>query len=354
MEKKPARRWAAAAALLAACAATKPAATPDPAAGGDPRSLQALRGRIEAARKRGALAPVAADLEEATRAHPGEASAWYGLGLVRFAQKREAEAAAALLRAAELEPGDADIQYRSGVALLDGGRLAAARVPLARAVELAPRVARYRIPLAGCLDRLGARGGALDALRSVPDLSPSAAEAALAVAVARTLTDPFRDVPAAARPYLEAGMGYLAIDAPGLALQPLESLAETFPDLAAAHALLGLAAQRLDQSARAASELARAAQLAPALPQPHSWLGEMYESKERWDLAATEYAAALERNPLDPATLRRLGLLLLERLGQPAAAIEPFRRAAALAPLDSDLQLLLARAQVAGRTNASR
>ena len=44
-----------------------------------------------------------------------DASAWYALGLARFAQARETEAVAALSRAAELKPGEADIQYRLGV-----------------------------------------------------------------------------------------------------------------------------------------------------------------------------------------------------------------------------------------------
>ena len=44
-------------------------------------------------------------------------------------------------------------------------------------------------------------------------------------------------------------------DAPGLALQPLEQLLQEMPDLAPAHALLGLAQARLDEGGRASAEL---------------------------------------------------------------------------------------------------
>ena len=81
----------------------------------EPRSLAALRGRVEAARRRGALAQVSAELEVAAGERTEDASAWYALGLARFAQARETEAVAALSRAAELKPGEADIQYRLGV-----------------------------------------------------------------------------------------------------------------------------------------------------------------------------------------------------------------------------------------------
>ena len=98
--------------------------------------------------------------------------------------------------------------------------------------------------------------------------------------------------------------------------------------LAPAHALLDLAAARLDEAGRAVTELRRAAELAPDLPQPHAWLAELYEAKQKPELAAAEYAAALERNPLDPETLRHLGMLRLDR-GLPNA-LEPLEQASLL------------------------
>ena len=310
----------------------------------DPRELAAIRGRIEASRRNGVLPMVTREAEGAALQRPSDPYAFYALGLSRFAAGDEAAAVAALRKAGDLKPDEADIQYRLGVALLDGEKFADARGPLQRAVQLAPKVARYRTPLATCLGRLGDRRAAMDTLRGFAALSPSADEAALAVKAARALTDPFRDLPQPARAELELALGYLTRDAPGLAVPPLESLLQKMPDLAPAHALLGLAQARLDEGGRAATELKRAAELAPELPQPHAYLAELYAAKDRPELAAQEYGAALERDPLDPDTLRRLGLLRLDHGGN---ALEPLTAAAALLPGDDALQLLLARAEIA-------
>ena len=307
----------------------------------DPRELAAIRGRIEAARKRGALEPLLREL----RTDPREGLQFYALGLAEFAAGNEQAAVAALRKATELQPNEADIQYRLGVALLDGEKFTDARAPLSRAVQLAPRVARYRPPLAACLGRLGDRKGALEALRDFARLDPAPEEAALAVKTARALTDPFRDITPAARADLEQALGYLMRDAPGLAAPQLEALLARLPDLAPAHALLGLAAARLDETGRAVTELRRAAELAPDMPQPHAWLAELYVAKEKPDLAIAEYVAALERNPLDPEVLQKLGTLRLAR-GLPEA-LDPLQQAAILQPEDDALQLLLARAEIA-------
>jgi tetratricopeptide (TPR) repeat protein len=314
----------------------------------EPGSFPALRGRIEAARLQNDLARMADEAQAATRARPSDAAAFYALGLARFAQGDAAAATAALARASDLAPGNADVQYRLGLVLLDRGDLPEARLRLARSVELLPAAVRHRIALAVCLGRLGDRNAALTALRQIPKLQPAPDEAVLAVKAGRDLSDPFRDVPAEARRDLENALGYLAGNAPGLALETLESTLSRFPDLAIAHAILALAAQRVEEPARAVAELKRASELGPHLPQPHLWLGELYDSNDRPELAAQEYAAALETAPLTPDTLRRLGQLRLDRLGQPSAALVPLREAAALDPADALLQILVARAELAG------
>lgn len=314
----------------------------------EPGNLAALRGRIEASRRLGRLEAVAAEAQARAAQRPAWAPGHYALGLARFAQGDEPAARAALLKAAELAPGEADVHYRLGLLLFDGEKFAEAKGPLTRAAALAPKVARYRAPLATCLDRLGDRKGAIAALRDVPLLDPTAEEAALAVKTARAITDPFRGVPKDARPELEQGLGYLLRDAPGLAVPALEALVQKYPDLGAAHALLGLAAQRLDEAGRAVTSLKRAAELSPDAPQPHAWLAELYAAKDRFELAAQEWEAALERDPLDVATLRRLGQLKLERGGAAQAALAPLKAAAALQPDDDGAQLLLARAELAG------
>jgi Flp pilus assembly protein TadD len=328
-------------ALLAACAGRQKAASEAPA---DPYA--AARAKVDAARKSGHLEPM---LHE----QPVDALGYYTFGLAQFAAGDEAQAAAALRKASELRPSEPDIQYRLGIVYLEGEKFGEAREPLQKAVQLAPKVPRYRPALATCLAHLGDRKAAMDTLRDLPRLSPAPEEAALAVKVARSLTDLFRDLPPSARADLEQALGYLMKDAPGLAAPQLEALLARMPDLAAAHALLGLAAARVDETGRAVTELRRAAELAPDLPQPHAWLAELYLAKDKVDLAQSEYVAALERNPVDPDTLRHLGTLRLDR-GLPNA-LDPLQQAAALEPNDDALQLLLARAEMgAGQTVSAR
>jgi Flp pilus assembly protein TadD len=328
--------------LLAACAGRQKTAPPPL------DELAAARARIEAARKSGELEML---LRELRQPPSSSALGFYSLGLAEFAAGNEAEAVAALRQAAQMKPGVADIQYRLGIALLDGEKFAEAREPLTKAVQLSPKTARYRPPLALCLGRLGDRKAAVDALRDFPALDPTPEEAALAVKTARSLTDLFRDIPPAARGDLEAALGYLVRDAPGIAAPQLEALIARLPDLAPAHALLGLAAARLDEAGRAVTELKRAAELQPDLPQPHAWLAELYAAKERPDLAVAEYREALQRNPLDVESLRHLGELRLAR----GDALDPLRQAAVLAPDDDALQLLVARAEIAaGQTGPAR
>jgi tetratricopeptide (TPR) repeat protein len=314
---------------------------------GEPGSLPALRGRVETARRSGDLARVAGEAASAAQSRPADGPTFYALGLVRAAQRDAEGAEAAFTRALELMPAEGDVAYRLGLVLLERQKLPEARSRLTRAVDLAPSAVRYRIVLASCLAKSGDRDAAIRALREVARQKPSPEEASLAVKAERDILDPFREVPAEARHDLENALGYLSGDAPGLALDTLEGLVAQYPDLAIAHALLALAAQRLEEPARAVAELKHAAELAPHLPQPHVWLGELFEGTDRPQLAAQEYAAAVELGPLEGDTLRRLGFLRLERLGQPAAALEPLRDAAALDPADPSLQILLARAEFA-------
>ncbi len=71
----------------------------------------------------------------------------------------------------------------------------------------------------------------------------------------------------------------------------------------------------------------------------HFQLGYVYSGLERWDEAKAEYSKAAALNPKLAAAHLNLGLVLLER--DPAAAVEPFRRAAELLPDQSRPQFLL-------------
>jgi tetratricopeptide (TPR) repeat protein len=320
----------------------------------DPHSLEAWRGLVESARRRGALAGIAGRVEQKARDGPQDASGWYALGLLRSAQRRDEEAAAAFSRAAAIAPDMAEIEYRLGAALLAAGRPAQARRPLSRAVELGPGDAAHRVALAACLASLGERVAAMELLREVPRLSPSAADADRTVRLARSLTDPFRELSREERTLIEPALRDLERDAPAPALAHLDAVLARSPALAAGRLLAALAAERLGDSLRASHELHKAAALAPGLPQPHAYLARLLV-RERPEAAAREYAEAVKRDPLDPAVLRAFGELDLDRLGQPGRAAESLGRAADLIPDDAGLQALAARAELtAGSSTPAR
>ena len=312
----------------------------------EPRDLTAVRGGIEAQRKLGHLAEVQAQFEARTQSEPDDGVAWYALGVARFAAGDEAASVAALKMATGKLPKEADAWFRLGVALFNGEKFQDARGPLEQAVALNPKSARYRVPLATDLDRLGFHQEAIAQLAPVAELAPTADEAKLAMAASRAITDPFRGLPQDARAQLELALGYLLRDAPGLAVAPLDELIARLPELGPAHALLGLAAARLDEAGKALTELKRAAELSPDAPQPHLYLAELFEAHGRPEEAIHEYGEALARDPLDAATLRKLGMVEIDRPGGAPPAIAAFRKAAALLPDDDATQLLLARAEL--------
>jgi tetratricopeptide (TPR) repeat protein len=314
-------------------------------AGNGRHGLARWRDLVESARRRGALAEISGSVEQRARDGPGNAEAWYALGILRSAQGRHGDAADALSRAHSIQGDEAEIEYRWGAALLGADRPAEARKPLSRAVELAPEDAAPRVALAVCLAALGERAAALEAMRDLPRLSPSPADAARAVRLARALTDPFRGLDAARRAALEPAVQDLERDAPGPALSHLELVLARFPAVAAGYLLSALAAERLGESLRAVDELRKAAALAPHLPQPHAYLARL-SARDRPEVAALEYEEAVKRNPLDPTILRRLGEIDLDRLGRASRGADWLGRAAQLVPDDAELQILAARAEV--------
>jgi tetratricopeptide (TPR) repeat protein len=350
------RPWAVLALSAAVLAATPGCAAARPAAhgGNEPETMTAWREAIESARRAGTLDEIGARIEKRARDGPPDATASYALGMFRSAQHREDEAAVAFSRAATLRRDDPEIESRWGTALLRAGHPAEARWLLSRAVERAPAEASHRVALAACLSALGERGTAMETLREVPRLSPSAADADRAVRLARTLTDPFRELALGERTAIEGALRDLEGNVPGQALDELDLLLARFPALAAVRLLAALAAERMGDSGRAAAELRKAAVLAPDLPQPHAYLARL-SARDRPELAAEEFAEALKRNPLDPGVLRALGELELDRLGQPARAADSLERAAGLLPDDARLQTLAARAELtAGAFGAGR
>jgi tetratricopeptide (TPR) repeat protein len=284
----------------------------------DPSDLEIARLLAEAYVKAGR-----AD-ELLSRFEAGEASApvQYMRGLVLFAKAADATPAAveAMKKAIALAPSAAELHYRLGLMLLESEKYAAALEPLERAAELDPKRPAFLLPLAKARTEAGNAQGAVEALRKLVELGPTPAQVKTARALMAMVSDPYTRVPKAAQPKIDEAIDWLhAYDVPQQAIVTLESLLRDFPDLAIAHALLGLAYQKVDDAGRAVDELRRAIELVPDHGRFHLYLADLYLGRQRPDQAKGEYEKAAALDPLLDEAYARLGDLAFERRDIPVA-----------------------------------
>lgn len=246
----------------------------------------------------------------------GSASGQYQRGLVLFALAADAtpEAVGAMEKAIALTPGAAELHYRLGLMHLEAERFPAALPALERAAQLEPKRPAFLLPLAKARARTGDTHGALEALRTLVTLQPTPAQVATGRAIVAELSDPAARVPQAAKSRIDQAIQWLDThDVPHQAIIELESALREFPDLALAHALLGLAYQRLDDAGRAVDEFRQAIALAPDHGRFHLMLANLYLARQRPDQARTELEKAVALDPLLSDAHARLGDLALER-----------------------------------------
>lgn len=246
----------------------------------------------------------------------GSATALYQRGLALFALAADAtpEAVGAMEKAIALAPGEAELHYRLGLMQLEAERFPAALPALERAAQLEPTRPAFLLPLAKARARTGKPKDAVDALRTLITLEPTPAQVATARALMAEISDPAASVPKAAQGRIDQAIHWLnTYDVPHQAIIELESALREFPDLALAHALLGLAYQRLDDAGRAVDEFRQAIAQAPDHGRFRLMLGNLYLARQRPDQARLEFEQAVALDPLLSDAHARLGDLALER-----------------------------------------
>lgn len=273
-----------------------------------------------------------------------DAVAFYQRGLVLFASTASAQnpAIAAFRRAVELEPTENEFHHRLGVALVESEHYEAALAPLEVATRSNAAAAGWWLPLAKARLQLGDKAGALTAIREAVMRHPTPADAKQAKALMLLVSDPFAALPTSARPLVEKALQWLeGADVPQAAIAELETALHDTPDLAAAHALLGLAYARIDDAARAIDELNRAIELDPDDGKASFYLAELYLSRQRPKPAAEHYQRAVDKNPTLEQAWLRLGELASERREDDKAR-QCFTIATELAPERAELKGRLA------------
>ncbi|MCL2012040.1 MAG: tetratricopeptide repeat protein [Cystobacterineae bacterium] len=269
--------------------------------------------------------------------------AFYMRGLLFYSHPSTAEneALAAFQQAIAAQPAEPEFHYRLGLALLELERDAQALAVLQTAIGLAPEKTSWQLPLAKALFRLGKNEMALTALGNSLDNALSPAELQTAKTLMNALIGADEHLPAPAQQALDEAIHWLNVaDVPQQAVTLLEGILLDFPDLATAHALLGLAYQRLDDAGRATEEFKKAISLAPNNGLNHFYLAELYASKRRPQEAKKEYEQAIKKNPfLDNAYLK-LGEMATQQANWPLAR-QYFQTAVYLGNTQARLSLAL-------------
>jgi len=267
--------------------------------------------------------------------------AHYMRGLLLYSQPATAEneALAAFRQAIAAEPKEPEFRYRLGIALLELERYAEALEMLQTALGLAPQKATWQLPLAKTLFMLEKNEEAIAALRKSLGGMLSPAELQTAKSLMNALVD--EHLPASAQAVLDEAVQWLNVaDVPQQAVALLEGLLMDFPDLGLAHALLGLAYQKLDDAGRAIEEFKKAISLAPNNGMHHYYLAQVYASKRRPQEAKREYASAIQKNPFLDDVHVKLGDMALQESNWPLAR-QHFQTAVYLGNAPARLKLAL-------------
>ncbi len=281
----------------------------------DDRSPLAHRKRVQAYVRLGRTQEIIA-LYRARAAKGADPIARYALALALYASKTaNADEALALLEEGSASlPEEAEFPFRQGVILLDRENYVGAIEHFERAVALEPTRTGYRVPLALALHHEGRQEEGMKVLNDLLRLSPTADEVTRARQVAENLSGRFTGVPEAARGRMDQAIGWLErADVPQNAIDLLRDVLQEFPDLSMAHALLGLAYQRIESGAEALVHFRRAIEIAPEAALPHLYLGNFYLGKDRHADAVASYEAALVNNPLLLAPHQMLAEMAVQR-----------------------------------------
>lgn len=335
-----------------------------------------------------------ARLKEQVARRPGDAQAWYDLGVaaaIATAQGGDAEEAReALMQAALLAPadvtralrvarqltglgfiGDAEVVLRQALqhdprhtearltlieVLLSGNpeisHEEAAQAEVTRALQDAPRNLELRLIAADLAERRGALAEAADHLAAVLAVEAGHVEGNRRLGV---ILGQLGDTRGAVRCWrkVAGGTGGQDLDALTMlgiglssdgqhseAVQTLQHVAVRRRDSSAAHANLGmalLAAGRVDQAVAA---LRRALSLDNNSAQAHCGLGLAYQKQGKFTEAATAFRTTERLAPDNAVPSLNLGLVL-EAVGDREGARRALLRAAALEPEDEEIRLTL-------------
>lgn len=280
----------------------------------DPRNLTAHRGLVEAAYYAGRLEEVARRYRDMAGGKSAGIGA-YGMGLVEISRGPGHMQAALkqFSRAAELMPAEADVPYRIGLVYIMNRDYEKAEHYLAQAIGKDPNRADIYVARADALLGQGQGVEAVKSMAKILSLSPSAAVAAKARAVAAKVFNPLKGADPDLAKDLEKVVDLLDHDYVQQGLTEAEKILDRQPDNPFANVLKGLAHSRLENDGEAVIALERALKLRPENPLALIGLGDVYARLQKWGRARGYYEKAASMNPFDLDARKRMAELASRR-----------------------------------------
>ncbi|MHB8882358.1 MAG: tetratricopeptide repeat protein [Thermodesulfovibrionales bacterium] len=238
--------------------------------------------------------------QEAARMSPGNAGAYYNLGLVSGRAGRQQEAVEAFKEVVRLEPGNAEAYNNLGAAYISLGRQEEALAAFSQAVKLSPDNVDAYNNLGVAYGKLARFPEAIAALKQVVRIRPDHAEAHFNLGVAHS----------------KAGQLPEAEEA-------FKKVLNIRPDDAEALNRLGIVYGRMGRFEEAAGASSRALELKPGFSEAYTNLGAAYGSMGKNREAVEAFNQAVRIRP-DNADARYLLAVLYIGMGDTASALSEF------------------------------
>ncbi len=276
---------------------------------GQPRSLAAHRGLVEAASEAGRLTEAEGRYRLLARMQSTAGLGAYGLGLIAVNRGpgHMKPAIEQLSKAAALLPKAADIPYRIGLIYLMNGELALAEGSFDRALSLDSNLSAVYVARSAALFKQGRAAAAVEAMRPILDLQPTASEISKAQVLATKVFDPMRGAVPDLVLDLKNIVDLLNRDTLHQALFKINKILLLHPQNPFAHTLKGLAHSRLLNQGEAVVAFERALELRPQSPMALLGLGDVYTRLEKWSEARKYFEQAIALNPFDAKVHQRMG-----------------------------------------------
>jgi len=264
----------------------------------DPR-VSKLYGEAKAAEARGDFAAAASSYESLLQIAPRLAPAYNNLGSLYLRQREYKKAAAVLEKGLKIDPKMSSASALLGIALYELGEYAGAGRNLESALRANPKDNNAELFLANDLIKLGKFEQAAEHLRQLSRRQPENQEVL----------------------YL---LGKVHMKLSEEALTKLNALD---PNSVWVHEISGEVMESMKNYDGALLEYKKAVEVAPLQAGTHYHLGNAYWSLNMWDAATEQFRAELANDPSNCTAQWKLGNIILEQHGDPAAALSETQKA---------------------------